>query len=143
MFYTSANENETKKIAAEFARTLKGGELVFLVGDLGSGKTTFVRGFAEALGYHDPVRSPSFTLVNRYKVSKNCIAEIIHVDLYRIKTSDELRALALDEEIGRNDAVIFIEWPERAEGLLGKSSHEIRFTVSNNTYGIDIITRRP
>lgn len=109
--FTTHSDQETKIFAAEFARTLHGGEVIFLQGDLGSGKTTFVRGVAEALGYFDPVRSPSFTIVNRYPVEHSTIKQILHVDLYRLKDASELTALALEEECTRNDTIVFIEWP--------------------------------
>jgi tRNA threonylcarbamoyladenosine biosynthesis protein TsaE len=138
MTHVIRTEQETKKLAGEFAQKLRGGEVVFLNGDLGSGKTTFVRGVAQSLGFHEPVRSPSFTLVNRYKVSSGGINEIVHVDLYRLKTPDELRALALDEEIGRNDAIVFVEWPQNAQGLLGESTYSIDFVINGDSRAITI-----
>lgn len=112
MRYESHSEEETKKIAADFARNLIGGEVVFLQGELGSGKTTFVRGVAEAFGFHEPVRSPSFTIVNRYPVSHDTVKQILHVDFYRIDDPSEIPPLALEEEVGHSDTVTFIEWPE-------------------------------
>ncbi|MFA4845620.1 MAG: tRNA (adenosine(37)-N6)-threonylcarbamoyltransferase complex ATPase subunit type 1 TsaE [Patescibacteria group bacterium] len=109
--YTTHSDQQTKKLAGEFARTLHGGEVIFLEGDLGSGKTTFVRGVAEAFGFQDPVRSPTFTIVNRYPVVKDSIRQILHVDLYRLKDASELTALALQEDLERPDTVAFIEWP--------------------------------
>ncbi len=111
MSHTTHSDEETKALAAEFARTLHGGEVVFLEGDLGSGKTTFVRGVAEALGFSDPVRSPSFTIVNRYVIQHPTIKQMLHVDLYRLKDVSELSALALEEELERPGTVAFIEWP--------------------------------
>lgn len=109
--YTTHSEQETKNLAAKFSRTFHGGEVIFLEGDLGSGKTTFVRGVAEALGYFDPVRSPSFTIVNRYRIEHPTIKQILHVDLYRLKDASELTALALEDELAHPDTVAFVEWP--------------------------------
>ncbi|HLD20951.1 MAG TPA: tRNA (adenosine(37)-N6)-threonylcarbamoyltransferase complex ATPase subunit type 1 TsaE [Patescibacteria group bacterium] len=117
MRYESHSEEETKKIAAEFARDLHEGDVIFLSGELGSGKTTFVRGVAEAYGFHEPVRSPSFTIVNRYPVEHATVKQILHVDFYRIDDPSEIPPLALEEELGRPDTVAFIEWPEKAPGL--------------------------
>ncbi|MBI4437997.1 tRNA (adenosine(37)-N6)-threonylcarbamoyltransferase complex ATPase subunit type 1 TsaE [Candidatus Uhrbacteria bacterium] len=106
------SDEETKTLAAEFARTLLGGEVIFLQGELGSGKTTFVRGAAQALGFHEPVRSPTFTIVQRYPVVHGAIRQLLHVDLYRLKDPSELTALALEEDLGQPDTVTFIEWPD-------------------------------
>ncbi|TAL50254.1 tRNA (adenosine(37)-N6)-threonylcarbamoyltransferase complex ATPase subunit type 1 TsaE [Patescibacteria group bacterium] len=125
MRYESHNEEETKKIAADFVRDLQGGEVVFLSGELGSGKTTFVRGIAEALGFHEPVRSPSFTIVNRYPVENVNIKQILHVDFYRIDDASEIPPLALEEEIGQPDTVTCIEWPEKAPSGMFVATHQI------------------
>ncbi len=76
---------ETKALAAEFANTLVGGDVVFLRGDLGAGKTTFVQGLMEAFGYKEPVRSPTFSLVNIHPVDRGEIQQVAHIDLYRLK----------------------------------------------------------
>ena len=125
---TTHSEQETKQIAAEFAAELRGGEVVFLHGDLGSGKTTFVRGVAQALGFVEPVRSPTFTIVNRYPVARGEIKQILHVDLYRIDDPAELAPLALEEEVGQPDTITFIEWPDLVSHSL-KPSHRIDLTV--------------
>ena len=138
MTITTNSEQETKNLAAEFAQTLHGGEIIFLEGDLGSGKTTFVRGVAEALGFVEPVRSPTFTIVNRYPIVKSAIRQILHVDLYRLKDPSELTALALEEELSRPDTVVFIEWPERAEGLLGTSTRTLMFSVDSEAHTITL-----
>jgi tRNA threonylcarbamoyladenosine biosynthesis protein TsaE len=108
------NEIETKVQAAKFAKSLKGGELVLLVGDLGSGKTTFVRGFVEAMGSHVRVKSPTFTVMNEYPVDGEYVKRVVHLDLYRMQEDAELFALHLDDEL-RRDTVIFIEWPDRLQ----------------------------
>lgn len=131
--YTTHSEQETKTLAAEFARTLRGGEVIFLEGDLGSGKTTFVRGVAEAFGYTDPVRSPTFTIVNRYSVVYESIRQILHVDLYRLKDDSELTALALQEELGRPDTVAFIEWPDMVHSIPWDPSQVIQFLWIDET----------
>jgi tRNA threonylcarbamoyladenosine biosynthesis protein TsaE len=130
MTHTTHSELETKKFAAEFARTLKGGEVIFLSGELGSGKTTFVRGVAEAFGFREPVRSPSFTIVNRYSVEHGLIKQILHVDLYRIRDASEFLPLALEEECGREDTVAFIEWPELLGGAIGEPFSSLSFKIT-------------
>ncbi len=125
--FSSTSPDHTKQIAADFAKTLKGGEVIFLEGELGSGKTTFVQGAAKALGYNGPVRSPTFTLVNIYPTSHENIKKIIHVDLYRIKDSSELRQLALEEHVQDQSSVMFVEWPNLLEPLLKTKPKRITF----------------
>lgn len=136
--YRTYNEQETQKLAAEFASGLRGGDVVFLQGDLGSGKTTFVRGVAEAFGFKEPVRSPSFTLVNHYPVSHGGIKQIVHVDFYRIGDSSEIAPLALEEDFGRLDTVAFIEWPEQAGDALSEPSQRIHFSICDSIHQIEI-----
>lgn len=80
MTFLSHNENETRQFAAEFARSLKGGEFLAFYGDLGAGKTCFISGIAEAFGCPDPVSSPTFAIVNYYRGEK----PLCHFDMYRI-----------------------------------------------------------
>lgn len=124
----SSSPDQTKQIAVDFVKTLKGGEVIFLEGELGTGKTTFVQGAAKALGYDGPVRSPTFTIINIYSASHKTIKKIIHVDLYRIKNESELRALALEENVC-SESVVLIEWPKIVDFLL-KPSIIIRFDKS-------------
>ncbi|MBI2474886.1 tRNA (adenosine(37)-N6)-threonylcarbamoyltransferase complex ATPase subunit type 1 TsaE [Candidatus Uhrbacteria bacterium] len=127
MIFTSTSPDQTKQIAADFSKTLKGGDIVFLEGELGSGKTTFVQGAAKSLGYDGPVRSPTFTIVNIYPTSNRTIKKIVHVDLYRIKDSSELRALALEELAQDTNSITFIEWPNLLGSLLKTNARRIIF----------------
>lgn len=136
--YTTTSEEETQSVAADFVRRLKGGDVVFLHGDLGSGKTTFVRGAAQALGFKEPVRSPTFALVNRYYVEHTDIKRILHVDLYRIDDPSDLAPLALEEELGALDTVAFVEWPARARARLAAPTREIFFVADADTRVITI-----
>ena len=105
----TASEEETQAIARELSATLRAGDVVLLSGDLGAGKTTFVRGLAEGLGI-DPreVSSPTFTLVHEYRGNG---LTLYHADLYRLEraATDDLGL----EEIGVKDGVLAIEWPDR------------------------------
>ncbi len=99
--------------ATEVVSELSGGEVFGLEGELGTGKTEFVRGLAKALGSKDAVKSPSFTLLNHYRLGHPTIKHLIHVDLYRLEDagSDLVSQIGLDEWLNHSDAVVCIEWP--------------------------------
>lgn len=120
MTFLSTSPEQTKQIAADFARTLKGGEVIFLEGDLGAGKTTFVQGLVSAFSHDAEVRSPTFTLVNVYPIAHDRIKRIVHIDLYRLLNISELPALALEEYLN-DQTVVLIEWPELARPLFSSA----------------------
>lgn len=111
---------ETVRVAKKMAQKLRGGEVLLLEGELGTGKTTFVRGLARALGFHGAVRSPTFTLLNVYPIRKRGrkIKQLIHVDVYRLKSAADLRGLGLEEYFGKRDTVVAIEWGKKARALI-------------------------
>lgn len=109
MTHTSSSESETRAIAAQFAASLKPGDVLLLSGDLGAGKTAFVRGLAEGLGIGaDDVTSPTFTLVHEYRGGR---LPLIHVDLYRLDRAD-LDEIGLDQDLA-DRGVVAVEWAER------------------------------
>jgi len=111
----SRSEKETIEIANRFARRLKSGDVVFLYGQLGSGKSVFVRGALTGLGYRKgTVRSPSFTLMREYTV--NGLA-IYHIDLYRLDTPQELMQMGYREYFYNPDGIVFVEWADKVEGM--------------------------
>jgi len=112
----SNSEEETKECASTFAKQLKAGDIVFLQGDLGAGKTTFVKGLAKNFKVSpNKVISPTFVLMNYYKGK----LPLYHFDLYRLEKAPEIETLDLDEYF-YGDGISLIEWPER----LGK--HDIK-----------------
>ncbi len=107
--WRSASVEETRAIAARLARDLNPGAVVLLSGDLGAGKTAFVRGLAEGLGLAaSEVTSPTFTLVHEYRGGR---LPLIHVDLYRLESAD-LAEIGLDDDLAAS-GVVAVEWPER------------------------------
>lgn len=108
--YISKNEHETESIGENFAKTLSGGTVVAMYGDLGAGKTAFVRGMAKGMGLDCRVSSPTFTIVNEYLGER----ELIHFDMYRLSDADELFDIGWEDYLNRG-AVCAVEWSENVE----------------------------
>jgi tRNA threonylcarbamoyladenosine biosynthesis protein TsaE len=119
--YHLADAAATERLGAGLARALGGGMVVTLHGDLGTGKTTVVRGALRALGWAGPVKSPTYTLVEHYPISR---LYFYHFDFYRFADPIEWETAGL-AECFRDDAVCLVEWPERVAGLLPPADVEI------------------
>lgn len=115
------SEAATVALARRIAPALADGGVVYLRGELGAGKTTFARALLQALGVGERVKSPTYTLLERYPVHGR---EAFHLDLYRIADADELQWLGLDE-LEAPDALVLIEWPERGRGALPRADLEV------------------
>jgi len=116
------NEKAVRHLAFEIAKRLEGGEILLLKGDLGTGKTTFVKALAEGLMIDpDDVRSPTFTIVNTY-VGRNLT--LLHADLYRLSDPSEVLELDLLGLLGP-ETVLAVEWPELLAGFIGKNALKI------------------
>lgn len=120
------DEAETLALAERVHRVLPSGAVVFLHGNLGAGKTTFVRGWLRAAGFSGPVKSPTFTLVEEYPFEDRVV---YHFDLYRLNDPEELEWMGFRDYL-RPNAVCFIEWPERGAGLLPRADLDIRLEIS-------------
>ena len=108
------SEEDTMFVAGLFATAIGAGGVIYLEGDLGAGKTTFVRGFMRGLGFLDAVKSPTFTLVEPYELGRG---QVYHFDLYRLGHPEELEYLGVDDYFNEN-ALCLIEWPEKGSGYL-------------------------
>ena len=115
------NEQETLDFAITFAKKLQSGAIVLLEGDLGAGKTCFVRGLCEGLG-GDPsqVSSPTYVIMQDYEIQNGC--RLVHIDAYRLSGEDELESIGWDELIQNKQTIIAIEWPSRIKGVLPNSA---------------------
>ena len=109
-----ANENEQLSLAHQLSQHSQPGLVIFLQGELGAGKTTFVRGFLRGQDYQGVVKSPTYTLVEPYPLSNQLI---YHFDLYRLGDPDELE-YAGGRDYFDGEAICLLEWPEKAEGFL-------------------------
>jgi tRNA threonylcarbamoyladenosine biosynthesis protein TsaE len=122
-FHTN-DADETIALGVKIAALLKGARLVLLRGDLGAGKTTLVKGIAEAFGAaeRDDVNSPTFTLVHEYRGPE---VTVFHIDLYRIETERELATLGLEEYLYDEHNLLLIEWGEKFPRLTRERDVEI------------------
>ena len=120
---TTQGEGETARVAEAMAATFRGGEVVLLSGELGAGKTVFVKGLARGLGV-DPreVQSPTFVLLTRYPGGR---LTLHHADLYRLRGDGDERELGL-EELPGGEGVLAVEWAERLEELPWVSPRWVR-----------------
>lgn len=116
---------ETESLGAELAAGLRDGDVVLVRGELGSGKTTLVRGAARALGVSDPVTSPSFSIGHRYRGLKGIVS---HLDLYRLAALDEEDPALLADYLGPG-RIAFVEWPQEGDGEL--ASARVRVSLAH------------
>ena len=116
----SSSPEETERIGATVARELEPGDVVAVSGELGTGKTTLVRGAARALGIDGPVTSPSYTIGHRYPGNP----DVSHLDLYRFDGMSDAEWGDLEGYF--EDAVVFVEWPEAGEAFLPPARVRIR-----------------
>lgn len=124
----TASEAETREVAADLATRLQPGAIILLHGDLGAGKTAFVRGLAEGLGVpDDAVSSPTFTLVHEYRGGR---LVLYHADLYRLPPGASLEDLGLDETA--ETGVLAIEWPERLNRPV-PGALDVRIDIADDT----------
>ncbi len=123
-----ADEAATRALGAVLAPALEAGLTIYLRGDLGAGKTTLVRGMLEALGHCGAVRSPTYTLIEPYLVSK---LNFYHFDFYRFTEPEEFLDAGLEEYFAK-DAVCLVEWPELAAPFVPAADLEIRLETQGD-----------
>ena len=119
---------EAELLAGQIAKQLKGGEILALVGPLGSGKTTFTKALAKNLKVKENVPSPTFVIMNRYtgRLRKKSVY-LFHLDLYRTKSLKEIKALGLLEFWGKPGTITVIEWADKIKKLLPSKNIVIKF----------------
>lgn len=135
MKIVSSSPEETEIAAEKLGKQLKGKEIVAFYGDLGAGKTTFVRGISKALKVNDIISSPTFTLVNEYSSDK---FKIYHFDMYRIKTLEDLESTGFFDYI--DTGILLIEWSENIENYLPKDIIKIKIDKNSENDNERIIT---
>jgi tRNA threonylcarbamoyladenosine biosynthesis protein TsaE len=121
-------EKETKDIAKAFAKNVKPGAVVALIGDLGVGKTVFAKAFAKELGVQEEVISPTFNIIKTYQVKDNKKNNRIfcHVDAYRLSSYQDLLEIGIEEYLNDDNTTVLIEWADKVEEILPKNTNIIR-----------------
>lgn len=129
---TTNSKAATIKLGQSLVKQLTGGEVLALIGNLGSGKTTFVKGLARGLGIKQPITSPTFVLLKVYPVTKHkIIKQLVHVDCYRLPAGRhgvpgiELAKISLDDYLNDHHTITVIEWAEKIK--LPRGSKKIYF----------------
>jgi tRNA threonylcarbamoyladenosine biosynthesis protein TsaE len=123
------SEDETTQLGAEFSQIfLKAGDVIALYGDLGSGKTRFVKGICKGLGFLENVTSPSFTIVNEYATKS---VKIFHFDFYRVSSASEIVDIGFDDYI-YDEGICVIEWADRVRDLLPPGRYDIYFRLGDS-----------
>lgn len=126
--FETHSEQETEQVGAAFAANLPGGTVVAFYGELGSGKTAFVRGMARGMGLKCRVSSPTFTIVNEYEGER----ELFHFDMYRLSSGDELFDIGWEDYLARG-AVCAVEWSENVADAFTGEEITVRFEKTGPT----------
>jgi tRNA threonylcarbamoyladenosine biosynthesis protein TsaE len=129
------NFESTIEYAKEFAKKLKGGEVIGLIGDLGCGKTTFVKGLAEELRVNEGITSPTFVILKKYhgKIKDKKI-DFVHIDAYRAESIDDIKSVGIEDYLAADNVVMVIEWAERIKEILPENTIYIKFKhISEST----------
>ena len=120
----SKNQQQTEQIAYEYAKTLSKGDVVLLQGEMGAGKTTFVKGLAKGLGIEDEVTSPTYAYMNDYD------GVLYHYDCYRLSSGEDAEALGLTDYFYAG-GICVIEWSENIKSVLPKNCKTVQITKTN------------
>ena len=126
--FISHSQLETEEVGRKLAEKLPGGSVVAMYGDLGAGKTAFVRGMAKGMGLSCRVSSPTFTIVNEYLGER----ELIHFDMYRLSSADELFDIGWEDYLSRG-AVCAVEWSENVQDAFFGDEVVVRIEKLNDT----------
>lgn len=138
MRWQARTAEDTEAFGMRLAKARPPGDglsVIYLIGELGAGKTTLARGFARACGVAGPVRSPTYTLLEIYETPA---LSILHLDLYRLRDPLELESLGL-REWARKGHVWLVEWPERGAGRLPPPDLSVRLSAGPSSHDINVI----
>lgn len=134
--------SEIDTIAREIVAMVHAGEAILLSGDLGAGKTTLAKAIAAALGVHETITSPTFTLMNVYTTAHPTMKSLMHMDTYRMERPEELVEIGVDSYLGEPNTISLVEWPERFPDAWSGASRQWWFTLrgTGETRTIELAT---
>lgn len=139
----SKSKTQTEKLGVEFSKKLKVKDVICLYGELGSGKTTFVKGLARGLKVRSRVISPTFIIIRSHLIIGEEINCLYHVDLYRLESLKQIKEVGMKDILHDKKGIVVIEWPEKAKKILPSKRWEVYFEqIDKNTREI-LITASP
>jgi len=140
--HVSSSEAETILLGEQFARQLSRGDLVVLNGELGAGKTEFVKGICNYYAVEDLVTSPTFSIINQYSgvFPEGDSVKLYHVDLYRVESPGELVEIGFDDMVFAHDAIKLVEWPAHAADHLPDKYWSVSLETSDDDDNVRVIT---
>ena len=132
--FITKSEKETFLLGKKIAKTLKGGEVLALTGNLGAGKTIFTKGLAAGLGVKEIITSPTFVVMKVYSTPKSikAINNFVHIDCYRVGRPEAIEAIGATEYFNRLDSIVLVEWAEKIKKILPKKSIRIEISIAKN-----------
>lgn len=131
MKITTKSEKQTLNLGKKFVLELKGGEVIGLIGELGAGKTVFIKGLAQGLNIKNIITSPTFVLMKVYKV-KGLIKNLCHVDAYRLKSAQDLVDIGIKDYLKQKTAITVIEWANQVKNILPKDKILVKIKIGKN-----------
>ena len=111
--YILKNLKDTQTLANELVASLNGGELIALTGNLGAGKTAFVKAIAKALGIKENIMSPTFVLMKVYDIDYKKVNKFVHVDCYRLRGQEDLLDIGLGDYLNYDNIIVAVEWADK------------------------------
>ncbi len=135
------SSRQTEDLGRKLSQNLKSGDIICLYGDLGSGKTTFVKGLAVGLGIKTRIISPTFVLLREHITKNKNIKTLYHIDLYRLEDEQSIKNLGIEELFENKNSIVVIEWAEKLGNLLPKNRWDIKFESEDEKTRIISINR--